>query len=146
MEVWIGLVGAVAGATVAFAGQYFVSRAELGAAHRASVLEHCVELIALSEDFRNRLWEERRLATTGSVQGWDLNAYRRAEAALRLLTQDAQLHAAVDELRQTGQDLGSLWRRRGHDGDQEQLESYLNAHQAAIKTFIRIANVHMQSL
>jgi hypothetical protein len=143
MEVWVGLIGAiaaVAGAGVAFAGQFFVSKAERQAAQRETVLGHCVELIALAHDYRNRLWEERHLGVSDSVRQWDLNAYRRNEAALRLLTNDDHLHAKLESLGEAGRRLGAFWRLEGPNCDQDELDQRWKHHHVAIQDFKAAAN------
>jgi hypothetical protein len=80
------LVGVVAGALFAFAGQYVLRRIEKQDRYDALLLEQFTCIIGLSEDFRNRIWEERKQVASDVVSKWDLAAYRRAEALLRILS------------------------------------------------------------
>lgn len=59
MATWVGLIGVLAGALIAFVSQYLVGRSERQERNEALLLEQCALLIALSEDYRNRVWEER---------------------------------------------------------------------------------------
>jgi hypothetical protein len=59
MEVWIGVIGAAVGAIIALLGQYISNRLERRAKDAALILDQCAQLIALSEDYRNRVWQER---------------------------------------------------------------------------------------
>ncbi len=76
MAAWAGLVGVVAGALIAFAGQYVMGRGEKQERFDALLLEQFAVIIALSEDFRNRVWEERNHVASDVVGKWDLEAYR----------------------------------------------------------------------
>jgi hypothetical protein len=55
MASWIGLVGALAGASIALLGQYTFKKLERRHGNLALLYEQCAQLVALSEDFRNRL-------------------------------------------------------------------------------------------
>jgi hypothetical protein len=66
------------------------------------LLKQCAQLIALSEDFRNRAWEE---------DGWDGAAHRLAMARARILCQDAAVLAALAEMEESGREYGSHLRR-----------------------------------
>ncbi len=76
MAAWAGLVGVVVGALIAFAGQYVMGRGEKQERFDALLLEQFAVIIALSEDFRNRVWEERNHVASDVVGKWDLEAYR----------------------------------------------------------------------
>ena len=49
MAEWIGLAGVLAGALIAFVGQYLLRRTESQERNDTFVLEQCVLLIALSD-------------------------------------------------------------------------------------------------
>ena len=59
MAAWIGLLGVLAGALIAFGGQYLMRRDERQERNITLLLEQCAVIVALSYDFRNRVWEER---------------------------------------------------------------------------------------
>src|SRR5450631_2550418 len=110
MSAWIGLVGVVAGAFVALISQYLVRNSEARERKDALLLEQLAVLVALSEDYRNRVWEERAKVATGVVAAWDLGTYRLAEARLRILCQDSNVLSALASLKKTGAELGRSWR------------------------------------
>jgi hypothetical protein len=43
------------------------------------LLDQRAQLIALSEDYRNRVWEERNLAANDVVAQWNIGVFRLAE-------------------------------------------------------------------
>src|SRR3984957_1229582 len=85
MDAWIGLIGALAGAAIAWSGQYLTRRSEARERQDALLLEQCALIVALEEDLRNRIWEERHKIATGVVTAWDLGAQRLAQARLRII-------------------------------------------------------------
>ncbi len=115
MGAWIGLAGVIAGALVAFGGQYLMRRSESQERSGALLLEQAALIVALSEDYRNRVWEERSKVANGVVAAWDIGAYRLAEARLRLLCRDPKILDALDGLRQSGIALGKAWRLEPRD-------------------------------
>jgi hypothetical protein len=110
MAAWIGLVGVVAGAFVAFSGQYLMSRTERQERNTALLVEQCALIIALSEDYRNRVWEERNQVASDVVGKWDIGTYRLAEARLRVLSLEPDFLAALEALHNSGIALGRAWR------------------------------------
>lgn len=110
MEAWIGLAGVVAGALIAFGGQHLNRRSDIRERTTGLLLEQFSLLVALSEDYRNRIWEERNGLSPDVVSGWDLQAYRMAEARVRILCRDESVAAAVRDLKDTGVELGKAWR------------------------------------
>jgi hypothetical protein len=90
----IGLVGAVAGVLIAFGGQYPMRRAERQERCDALLLEQFAQVIALSEDYRNRVREERKQVASDVVDQWIFAAYRLAEARLRVSSQDPLVNPA----------------------------------------------------
>jgi hypothetical protein len=75
------------------------------------LLEQCAQLITLSEDFRNRAWEETVLGQKGRVDGWDLASHRLALARARILCRDDRYLAALKELEASGGVYGGHLRR-----------------------------------
>ena len=71
MYAWVGLAGVIAGAIMTLGGQYVTRRSELHERQKSLLLEQCALLVALSEDYRNRVWEERNAVATGVVAAWD---------------------------------------------------------------------------
>ena len=134
MAEWIGLAGVVAGAVIAFGGQYLLRRAERQDRNDALLLEQFAIIIALSEDYRNRVWEERNQVANSVVNAWDLGTYRLAEARLRVLSRDSAVVAALKVLHEAGTQLGKAWRLGSSD------EAAVNrawvAHRKAIEQFV----------
>ena len=133
VDAWIGLLGAALGGLIALGGQQLASRAEHREARRAELLSSVSALIALSEDFRNRVWEERNQLSDTAVADWDLRAYRLAEAQVMVLLSDPQDRAAAEALRRRGSDLGRCWRTQKVDGPD--LEAAWAAHKASLEAF-----------
>lgn len=115
MSAWLTVVATLAGGVIALAGQFIAGRTEGTRERRRQLLEACAVVVSLSEDFRNRVWEERTLGKTGRVDEWDLGRSRMAENQIELLCDDPHVLAALDRLRSTGRDLGSYWRRGAID-------------------------------
>jgi hypothetical protein len=134
MSAWIGLVGVVAGAFVALISQYLVRNSEARERKDALLLEQLAVLVALSEDYRNRVWEERAKVATGVVAAWDLGTYRLAEARLRILCQDSNVLSALASLKKTGAELGRSWRLSPED--EARTQAAWEAHRAAVNQFI----------
>jgi hypothetical protein len=111
MNAFIALLAAVAGASIALAGQYMTRRGEVRTRTGEFILDQCASIIALSDDFRNRVWEEKELGLTGRVDAWDLTGYRHAAARLMVLSDDAALLSALEDLTESGKRLAGYWRR-----------------------------------
>ena len=60
MGVWIGLVGVVAGALIALVSQYLIRNSEARERKDALLLEQLAMIIALSGDYRDWVWQERK--------------------------------------------------------------------------------------
>jgi len=131
---WIGLAGVVAGALLAFGGQYLLRRTERQERNDTLLLEQFALIIALSEDYRNRVWEERNQVASGVVNAWDLGAYRLAEARLRVLSRDPSLVAALEVLHEAGTQLGKTWRLTSTQ--EAAVDNAWKAHRAAIEQFV----------
>jgi hypothetical protein len=138
MEAWIGLAGVIAGAAIALGGQYLTRRSEQRERLTTVLLEQCATVVALSEDFRNRVWEERNQLAENVVAMWDLAAYRLAEARLRILCRDPDVLAAVEVLRKSGASLGETWRLSPKD--EAAVNAALEAHRSALKAFIAVGS------
>jgi hypothetical protein len=134
MSAWIGLLGAVAGAAIAIVGQQLGYRAEARDQLQAQILEQCSQLVALSQDFRNRVWEERRGIPANPVKDWDFVGYRLAEAKLQLLAPTARLSHAIVDLRESGVELARQWRLR-HEWDPDAAAAW-ESNGAAIEEFL----------
>ena len=134
VEAWMGLLGVLAGAAIAIVGQRLSYRSESRDRLQTLVLERASQLVALSEDFRNRVWEERHGVSAETVVAWDLAAFRLAEATLRLLCPSPAMTSALRELRQAGQDLGKEWRLNRSSGPQ--LDLAWERHRKAIEDFL----------
>lgn len=143
MDAWIGLVGAVAGAVIALVGQQLAARSESRAKRVEALLEQCARLIALAEDYRNRVWEERHGLATGAVAGWDLTEYRAAEARVRLLTRSPRILEGVEHLRVTGVELGKVWRFQVDDA--AAVDAAWAAYRDAIRGFTVMAAAELRS-
>ncbi len=132
MEAWVGLVGAV-GATI---GQHYLGRRDRVDSYKDEVLMLCAQVVALSEDFRNRVWEERTGVADDVLASWDVSNYKLAEARLRILSSDSDLQGALRDLRKTGQRLGVAWRTA--DGD-SRVEVEWRAHKETLDRFVDVS-------
>jgi hypothetical protein len=94
-------------------------------------------VVALEEDFRNRLWEERKLDQSGRIDGWDVAGFRLAAARVRLLTADRRVAEALAATTRAGTDLGSYWRRGNRDEDET--ERLWRSHREALEAFVLAA-------
>ena len=133
---WVGLIGVIAGALIAFGSQYLVSRTERQERNTGFVLEQCALVIALSEDHRSRVWEERQGTAVDLVAKWDIGAYRLAEARLRVLSQEPNLLAALEALRESGKELGLAWFGAV---DEAVVDTAWAANRAAIERFVTVS-------
>ena len=138
MTAVIGLVGVVAGALIALGGQYLLRRSESQERNDTLLLEQFALIIALSEDYRNRVWEERNQVANGVVNAWDLGAYRLAEARLRVLTQGSAVVNALEALHEAGTQLGKAWRLASHD--MAAVDTAWKAHRHAIEQFATVSS------
>jgi hypothetical protein len=132
---WITLLAALVGGSLTLAGQAVGRRSEGNARRMELVLEQCSRIAALSEDFRNRFWEERVLGLADRTAQWDLEAHRLAAARLRILCGDPQVITALDELEASGKALGGYWRRG--DVDESELDDRYARDKAALAVFLR---------
>ena len=137
MTSWIGLIGVLAGAGIALLGQYTLRRLERRHADVALLFEQCAQLVALSNDFRNRLWEERKLGRRNAAAEWNLSDHRLAEARIKILCTDPRMVSAVDRLTFTGRELGKIWRLSRTESDA--LQRAWVANKMAVEAFVEIA-------
>lgn len=142
MTSWIGLIGVLAGAGIALFGQYSLKRLDRRHTDVSLLFEQCAQLVALSNDFRNRLWEERKLGRKNSVAEWNVSDHRLAEARIRILCTDERIVSALDRLSSTGRDLGKIWRLSNTESDD--LQRAWVANKMAVEAFIEIAGSVMR--
>jgi hypothetical protein len=135
---WIGLAGVLAGALIAFSGQYILRRTEQQERDHTLLLEQFALIIALSEDQRNRVWEERNQVASDVVKAWDLGAYRLAEARLRILSPEQAVLTALKALDRAGTQLGKTWRLAS--GDEAAVDAAWTAHRKAIDRFVAVSS------
>jgi hypothetical protein len=134
VEAWIGLLGAIAGAAIAFVGQHVSARSAERERRHTLLLEQASELAALEEDFRNRVWEERQGFTANPVTGWEFRRSRLAGAKLLLLSSSPRLATAMSEMREAGVELAREWRlRQVWDDDTKRA---WEQHRTAIEEFL----------
>jgi hypothetical protein len=134
VDAWIALLAALVGGGLAIAGQLITRRSEGNARRLDLLLEQCSRLAALSDDYRNRLWEERVLGMVDRTSGWDFERFTVACAHVRILCRDEHVIAALDELATSGKALGGYW-RRGEVEDQEVDQRY-ERDKAAVAAFL----------
>ena len=134
MAAWIGLIGVVAGALLAFCGQYLNRKLELLDRRAGLLLEQAAVIVSMSEDFRNRVWAERNNLATDAVQEWDYGAYRLAEARLLILCRTRAVVAAIHCLRKSGHALDNSWRLP--DRDESEIDAAWQSQRLAIDRFI----------
>lgn len=143
MQAWVGLIGGIVGAVLAMLGQWANNRSASRRRFAELIIAQCSQLIALSEDYRNRVWEERRELSTDAVARWDLGGYRLAEAHLEILSVDNALLSTLGDLKRTGTDLGTAWRlSRQEDGV---VEAAWQAHRRALDDFIDVARRYLNA-
>ena len=142
MGAWVTLAATVVGAAIALAGQNAVRHGEARMRFTDLLLEQCVQLNALDEDFRNRIWEEKELGLSGRVELWDLRGHRIATARLRVLCRDEHLLHALDEVVRTGKQLGRYW-RRGQE-DSAETEELFELYTVACAEFLAAAAVMIE--
>lgn len=135
MESLLGLVGAIAGAGIVLIGQLISRQTERKHHARDLLLENCAQALALEEEFRGRVWNERHTERTGLVASWDEAAFRSAEARVRLLTRSVPLLEALDGVRVAGQELGAAWALRSED---DLLNARWAAHRDALDHFAQV--------
>lgn len=140
MQGWFALAGAMTGGLIAIVGQFFLRLADRRNALVDLLLEQCAQVIALAEDMRNRVWEERRLGLQGPVSEWSLGEYRLAEARLKVACRDPDLHSALRKMEAAGEALGKAWRRRNQSSEDE-IEAAWQQHRAALDQLVRVSGI-----
>ena len=106
------------------------------------LLEHCALLVAMNEDLRNRVWEERVLGQQGRLDDWDLAGTRLATARLRILCTDESVLAALVGMNSAAKDLAAYWRRGNAESTEvdlryEQLKQTIESFAEASARLIR---------
>jgi hypothetical protein len=139
MGAWIGLVGVVAGALVALVSQYLIRNSEARERRDTLLLEQLAMVIALSEDYRDRVWQERNKVAEGVAAAWDMRSYRLAEAKLKILCRDSNLLATLTALNRSGIELGVS--RSQSPENEAQTEAAWKAHKAALEQFITASSM-----
>jgi hypothetical protein len=134
VDAWVALIGAVAGATIAIVGQYAARRSDARERAITLLLEQCAEVVALAEDYRSRVWEERNNLSNDAVARWNISAYQLAEARLKILCRAPSLVSALDALRKAGIALGKTWRLSRSEGPD--VQQAWEAHREALNHFI----------
>lgn len=133
MDSWIGLVGVVIGGLIGFVTQRLSESAHRTHASRERLEDAVTDVIALAEDYRNRVWEQRHGLSSDSVASWDLQRSRLARARLLLLAKDQQLLAAEGRLQHSGTELGASVRLHPDDAG---VQVAWQAHREALDQFV----------
>jgi hypothetical protein len=123
---------------VAFGGQYLMRRTERQERYDALLLEQFALIIALSEDFQGRVWEERHQVASDVVGKRDFLTLRLAQARLRVLSQDPKVMVALRELYDAGADLDKAWRLA--TDDKVAVDTAYRAHHDAIEHFVAVSS------
>jgi hypothetical protein len=110
MNAWAAVVAAIAGGAIALAGQNAGQRRDKQVRVGELLLEACEQVVSLSDDFRNRLWEEVELGQEGRVGEWNLLGNQLAVARIKLLTDDHTLLQRLEGLTASGKAMGAYWR------------------------------------
>jgi hypothetical protein len=142
MQGLIALIGVLSGGLVTILGQYFLRLADKRTAFVDFVLEQCAQLIALEEDLRNRVWEERALGLGGRVSEWPLSEYLVAEARLKIACRDRGLHDALQDIQLAGRALSTAW--RGDERDEEAVEAMWRQHREALDRLIAVSGALLE--
>lgn len=91
-------------------------------------------VVALAEDYKNRVWEQRNGLSNDSVAGWNFRESSLAQARIQILTGDEGLLSAERTLSRAGTALGRAVRL--DTGDVEELELAWQAYKAALENFV----------
>lgn len=134
MSAWITLIAAIAGGVIALAGQYITKSRDARTRTGELIMEQCAQVVALSDDFRVRVWEESQLHMKGRVDAWDLSGYRHAAARLKILCDDPALLTALEEMTEAGKSLGRYWRLGG--AEKEGIETRRDRDKVSRERFI----------
>lgn len=145
MDAWLGLVGVVAGTVIGFGGQYLLRRSETRERTESHLLEQIAQLVALSGDYRDRVWDERNQVASEVVATWNIGSYRLAEARLRVLSREPELLSAVQTLRKSQTALSRAWRLQSRD--EAVIDDAWSAHREAIEHFVTVGSkvIHRES-
>jgi len=105
MAAAMGLIGALIGAFIAFAGQLAVYRTTRHDQWTGKLHERCAQVYALERECDLAVWEILHGRSTDRLDQWDYPARRRAEAEILLLTHHPDLAMALANLTATGMKL-----------------------------------------
>lgn len=109
-------------------------RSNRSTASLQALTEAVALVIALSEDYRNRVWEQRNALDPNAVAAWDLKESRLAQSRVRLLTSDPKLLDCERALQRAGTELGKAIRLAPTaDADVQQA---WDAHRLALDSFV----------
>jgi hypothetical protein len=137
MEAWAGVVAAVAGAAIALLGQWVAKRGEQ---RRGLPNFSSSSALYWSRSTRTSVTasgkSERYNRPGGSTVGTS-GAARLASARMRILCDDADVLAALDEIGIAGKELGAYWRRG--DIDEEEFERRYEREKTATARFLDAA-------
>ena len=134
MAAWIGLIGTLIGAGATLLSQYLVKRPEKHDDRMMLMVARSAQLVALANDYRNRIWEERSLGVADRVSPWNLQDYRLAEAHISIVCRAPSVRLSLRELNEAGKELGRVWRT---DASKEpEVEAAGRRHREALGSFI----------
>jgi hypothetical protein len=142
MSAWIGLAGVVAGALIALLSQHLLRLLAVRDRENDLLLEQLATVLALEEDFRNRVWLEREELSDDAVAGWDLAASLLAAARLRILCPDGDLIMALDSLKEAGKELAMS--RTFAPQDKQRIQAAWEAHRSALDQFVDVSSRMMR--
>jgi len=137
MEAWAGVVAAVAGAAIALLGQWVAKRGEQRRGlpnFSSSSAPYWSRSTRTSVTASGK--SERYNRPGGSTVGTS-GAARLASARMRILCDDADVLAALDEIGIAGKELGAYWRRG--DIDEEEFERRYEREKSATARFLDAA-------
>lgn len=144
MSAWAAVVAAIAGGAIALAGQFAGRRRDKQVRIGELLLEACEQVVSLSDDFRNRLWEEVELGQEGRVGEWNLLGNQLAVARIKLLTDDRILLQRLEGLTASGKAMGAYWRRG--NVDHAELNSRRETDKVACAAFIAASSAVVRKL
>ncbi len=140
----VTLTATLVGAGIAFLSQWLFDRRQRTGRLGELLLEQSALLLALNDDFENRLWEERSLKLKDRVDTWDFTSSRLAKSKLEILSTDRELNNALSKLHLAGVCLGAYWRRGNCDEDI--LDGYLTAYRSARVEFLAASSAAVRGV
>jgi hypothetical protein len=133
------MAAAIAGAAIALVGQHVIKRGEARVRIAELLIEQCAQVVALNDDYRNRVWEERKLGLAGRVESWDLYGHQLATARLKVLCNDVAVLRALVQVNLAGGVLGRCWRKG--DSDPAEVETCWQDFKDASEAFVTASAV-----